>query len=302
VARLNAKAAEPEYYPPRARWYSPFFSLGDTVRRRLALDRIHLPREMTWPGLVAGFLVPGLAVHIRGPRLWGNAAMLGCGFLFFFFLLFFGYRAGNLAFGLLLSIHTTGFVYYCTPLLQREPEPLKSRLLYTLLTLVALGLVIYLPARNVILQHWLMPLRANGQVYVVQRQFPVAAIQRGDWIAYKLGNDSSSWDAGGGHGTVYVRSGLGFGPVLAMAGDRVAFSNNVFTVNGIQHPLLPHMPQFGEVAVPEKNWFVWPDYSIRGAGNEERISSTMLRLALIPEKDFAGKPFKRWLWRKQITP
>ena len=32
-------------------------------------------------------------------------------------------------------------------------------------------------------------LRLNGQVIVVQRQFPANAIQRGDWIAYKLGSE-----------------------------------------------------------------------------------------------------------------
>jgi hypothetical protein len=251
-------------------------------------------------GLVAGFLVPGLAVYIRGPRRWGKAALAGCGLLLLLFIVWFGYPAGNLAFGLLLSIHITGFVYYCSPLLSEAS--FQSRLLFTLLTMMALSLLIYLPIRNVVLQHWLVPLRLNGHVFVAQRQFPAAAIQRGDWIAYKLGGGSSGWQTGGGHGTVYVRSGMGFGPVLAMAGDRVTFSTNVFTVNGIRHPLLPHMPRAGEVAVPEKNWFVWPGYSISGEGDENRITSQMLQLALVPENDFVGKPFQRWLWRRQITP
>ena len=95
----------------------PLFILGAAVRRRLALDRIHLPREITLVGLVAGFLVPGLAVYIRGPRLWGRAALAGCGLLLLFFIVWFGHPAGNFAFGLLLSIHVTGFVYYCSPLL-----------------------------------------------------------------------------------------------------------------------------------------------------------------------------------------
>jgi hypothetical protein len=295
VARLNAKAAESEYYPPRARWYSPFFCLGDAVRRRLALDRIHLPREMTWGGVVAGFLVPGLAVHIRGPRLWGKAALLGCGFLFLSFMVWFGRPAGNFAFGLLLSIHTTGFMYYCSPLLQQEQ--LRSRLFFTLLTLVALGLGIYLPARNVILQHWLMPLRINGQVAVVQRQFSADAIRCGDWIAYRL-RGSGGWE----EGAVRVRSGMGLGPVLAMAGDRVEFSPKAFTVNGISHPSLPHMPTSGGLTVPENNWFVWPNVGISGHGNvgEDRISAAMLQMATVSREQFAGKPFKRWFWRRQI--
>jgi hypothetical protein len=300
VARLNIPEEASPYYPPRARWYSRPFSFGSAIRRRLALDRIRLPREMALVGLVASFLVPGLAVYIRGPRPWGRAALAGCGLLLLLFIVWFGYPAGNLAFGLLLSIHITGFVYYCSPLLSEAS--FQSRLLFTLLTMMALSLLIYLPIRNVVLQHWLVPLRLNGHVFVAQRQFPAAAIQRGDWIAYKLGGGSSGWQTGGGHGTVYVRSGMGFGPVLAVAGDRVTFSTNVFTVNGIRHPLLPHMPRAGEVAVPEKNWFVWPGYSISGEGDENRITSQMLQLALVPENDFVGKPFQRWLWRRQITP
>jgi hypothetical protein len=286
VARLNIQEEASPYYPPRARWYSRFLSFGGAIRRRLALDRIRLPREMALIGLVAGFLVPGLAVYIRGPRRWGKAALAGCGLLLLLFIVWFGYPAGNLAFGLLLSIHITGFVYYCSPLLSEAS--FQSRLLFTLLTMMALSLLIYLPIRNVVLQHWLVPLRLNGHVFVAQRQFPAAAIQRGDWIAYKLGGGSSGWQTGGGHGTVYVRSGMGFGPVLAMAGDRVTFSTNV--------------PRAGEVAVPEKNWFVWPGYSISGEGDENRITSQMLQLALVPENDFVGKPFQRWLWRRQITP
>jgi hypothetical protein len=302
MARADANETGSAYYPPRARWYSPIFYLGGTIQRWLVLDRIRarLPREIAFVGLFAGFLVPGLGFWMRSAKIWGKAALSGCGLMLFLFIAGFGYPMGNLALGGLIAIHVTGFVYYCSPLFRQEE--FGFRLIFTLLAVIGIGLLIYLPIRNVVLQHWLVPLRVNGRVFVVQRQFPAAAIQRGDWIAYKLGSGSGSWESGWAHGTVYVRSGMGFGPVLAKAGDRVTFSTNVFTVNGIQHPLLPHMPQSGEVAVPEKNWFVWPGYSISGAGNENRITSIMLQLALVPEIDFVGKPFQRWLWRRQMTP
>jgi hypothetical protein len=300
MARAKIVETDSPYYPPRARWYSLFFYLGGAIRRRLWLDRIHLPQEMTFVGSVASFLVPGLGFHIRGPRLWGKAALMASGFLFFFFLVGFGHPVGNFALGLLLAVHATGFIYYCSPLLREEE--LRGRLAFTLLALLAIGLLFYLPVRNVILHRWLVPLRFNGQVIVVQRQFPAAAIQRGDWVAYQLGGGSSGWNGGGGHGAVRVRSGMGLGPVLARAGDRVEFFTNRFTVNGIQHPLLAHMPKSGEVAVPEKHWFIWPELGISGYGNtpEGNIMATMQQLALVSENDFIGKPFKRWLWRRQI--
>jgi hypothetical protein len=62
------------------------------------------------------------------------------------------------------------------------------------------------------------------------------------------------------------------------------------------------MPKSGDVAVPEKHWFVWPELGISGYGNtpEGNITAMMQQLALVPENDFVGKPFKRWLWRRQI--
>ncbi|HXR04600.1 MAG TPA: hypothetical protein VN836_07815 [Verrucomicrobiae bacterium] len=294
MARTFIHESASPYYPPRARWYSPLFYWGGAIRRRLTLDRINLPRALTLGGLVAGFLIPGLGIHLRSPKLWGRAAIPACGFLFFGFLVWFGFPAGNIAFGLLFAVHTIGFVYYCNPLF--EQELVQSRLWFTLLTLVGLGLLIYLPGRNVILQHWLVPLRLNGHVMVVQRQFPAAAIQRGDWVAYRL-HGNEEW----GENAVYVRSGLGLGPTLALAGDRVEFSTNAFTVNGAPHPLLPHMPVSGGLIVPEKNWFVWPNVGISGHGvGEDRISSAMLQMAVVSENQYIGKPFKRWLWRQQI--
>jgi hypothetical protein len=298
VARLNTQEDASSYYPPRARWYSLLFYFGAAVRRRLALDRIHLPREMNFGGLIASFLVPGLAVNIRGPRLWGKAALVSCGLLFLLFIAWFGHPAGNFAFGLLLSIHTTGFVYYCSPLLL--DAPFRSRLLFTLLALLAIGLLIYAPIRNVIQQHWLIPLRVRGNVIIVHRTGAPHDIKRGDWVMYSQ-NGEQTGEAHNG-GAVRVRAGFGCGPVLAVAGDRVEFSTNVFMVNGAAQPLLPHMPTSGEVVVPEKHWFIWPELDISGHGNvgEASISAAMLQMATVSQEQFIGKPFKRWLWRRQV--
>jgi hypothetical protein len=296
VARLNIQEEVSPYYPPRARWYSHLLSFGGTIRRRLALDRIHLPREMTFGGLIAGFLVPGLAVYVRGPRLWGKAALVSCGLLFLLFIAWFGHPAGNFAFGLLLSIHISGFVYYCSPLLL--DAPFRSRLLFTLLALMGIGLLIYLPIRNVILQHWLVPLRVRGNVVIVHRLGVPYDIKRGDWVMYSL-NSKQTGEAHNG-GAVWIRAGFGWGPVLAVAGDRVEFSTNAFMVNGEAQPLLPHMPNSGTLTVPEKHWFIWPELDINGNGNAGNISAIMLQMATVSQEQFIGKPFKRWLWRRQI--
>ena len=285
------------YYPPRARWYSRIFYVGLAVRHGLALDRIRIPNELTLHGLIGGFLVPGLAVSLRGPRLWGKAALLACALLFLLFIVCLGHPFGNYAFGLLLAIHASGFVYYCSPcLLDKE---FWIRIVFTIAILLSLGLMIYTPLRSAIQDHWLMPLRMNGRVIVVGKFDPAHSVARGDWIAYTLAGYSLS---NHGYENTYGETGVGFGPVLATSGDRVEFSAKSFDVNGVSHPLLPHMPAAGTLTLPENHWFIWPSYSISGQGNESQISSRMLRMATVSEDQFIGKPFKRWFGRKQILP
>ena len=120
---------------------------------------------------------------------------------------------------------------------------------------------------------------------------------------YSMG-ESSAGDAHRPGGAVRVRAGFGCGPVLAVAGDQVVISSNTFSVNGISHPSLPHMPGAGSLTVPENHWFIWPNLDISGHGNvsEASISSTMLDMASVNATQFFGKPLHRWFWRKQILP
>ena len=300
VARKFIPDEASAFYPPRARWHSAFFYLGGALRRRLALDRLTLPQEMRLSGLLAGFLVPGLAVYLRGPRLWGHAAISLCLLLFIIYTLWLGYSAANLALGLMLSVHSTGLVYYCSPLLAHEP--LRARLAFTCGSLLGLLLVIYLPMRNVIQAHWFTPVRMNGQVFVVQRISKPVSVHRGDWVAYRFDQDAVGENYHGG--TVWMRGGMNLGPVLALPGDTVVFSSNSFSVNGVVQTNLPHMPLAGDLVVPEDHWFIWPNLEISGHGNvgESRISSALMGLSNVPETNYFGQPFARWFWRRQILP
>ncbi|MFZ0826283.1 MAG: hypothetical protein WAO02_02565 [Verrucomicrobiia bacterium] len=302
MAKAKTVETDSAYYPPRARWYSPLFHVGGTLQQRLALDRLRacLPREMALGGLMAAFLVPGLGFYLRGSKLWGKFALAGGGLLILAFIAGFGYRAGNFALGLLIAVHATGFVYYCSPFLGQEK--FGGRLGFTLLAVLAIGLLFYLPMRNIILQRWVVPLRVGEKVIIVHRQRSPDDVKRGDWVMYSV-NGEQTGEAHNG-GAVWVQAGFGWGPVLAVGGDRVEFSTNAFRVHGEAQPLLPHMPTSGELVVPEKHWFVWPEFDISGHGNvgESAISAAIMQLATVSEKQFIGKPFARWLWRRQITP
>jgi hypothetical protein len=289
---------ESAYYPPRARWYAGLFYLGHALRGRLALDRLRLPDKVTLPGLAAGFLVPGLAFWLRGPRLWGRAALATVPVLLLIYVVWMGCPAANFAFGLLISLHVTGTTYYCQPMMANEP--FASRLRFTFLILLGVGLLLYLPARFYLEERWVIPLRQNGRVMVVERHYQPRNIQRGDWVAYAWQEDEQ-----GPHGNVvWVRAGMGLGPVLAVAGDRVQFSNSLFAVNGRYQPSQPHMPAAGEFIVPENHWFIWPNLDISGHGNvsQASIDSAILGLASVNESQFFGKPPARWCGRQQILP
>src|ERR1039458_3237933 len=167
MARPHISEEASSYYPPRARWYSFVFSLGNVLRRRMVMVRINFSRAMKIRVMDARFFVAALA---------GSAA------LFLIFIVWLGYAVANLAFGLLISLHATGFVYYCNPLM--AGERFRSRLAFTFLMLMAIGLLLYMPARSFIQGHWVTPLRINGHIIVVQRSFQPRHIQRGDWVAY----------------------------------------------------------------------------------------------------------------------
>ena len=288
-----SKATSP-YYPPRARWYAPVFRVFAATRLTMAMDRIRLPSIVTWRGLIVSFLIPGLGFYLRGPRIYGRMAMAACGLLFLIFIAFFGYPFGNLAFGLIISTHTTGITYYLGPELQKWR--LRERVLLTILILMSLGFLYYGPLRDIIQNRILMPLQINGRVVVVEKLAPMGTVQRGDWIAYHITRSAEYGD----DMAIHIHSGTGFGPVLAVAGDTVEFSAKGFSINGVLHPLLPDMPSSGSFVVAQKHWFIWPSYSVSGHGYQSRVSSLMLELANVSEDQYAGKPFKHWLWRKQV--
>lgn len=286
------------YYPPRARWYAPLLNLGYLGRRRLGLDRLQMPTGLSFRGVICGLLVPGLAVWVRGPRIWGRLAVSLCAVLVFVFLAFLGYTVGNLAFGLLLSVHVTGLLYLCGPWL--EAKTVGSRFWWSLGLLFVLAALFYLPARSFLQDHLFMPLRVRGHVVVVSKLASMATAKRGDWVAYTVGR----WDSREAyfeHNGVVVQAGYGFGPVIGVAGDRVRFAPDSVEVNGVALPRRPLMPSSGEVVVPEKHWLVWPEFDTSGHGfiAQEQIEATLLRTATITADQMVGRPFKHWFWRRQ---
>lgn len=282
---------ESPYYPPRAGWHRPVFRWVEALKRLMWLDRIHLPAGMAHRAFVAGLVIPGYAFVARRERVIGRVVMSGYALLAAVFIVWLGYPVANFAFGLMLSIHVSSVIFLFNPWL------VAARLAFRLATGIGLLLVIggglYAPLRRQIESKWLVPLRIEEQVVIVQTFSSPTTVKRGDWVAYSLEGERATG--------LHARAGLGLRPILAKAGDLVRFKAETFEVNGVSSPRLRHMPTSGEVTVPEKNWFIWPEFAISNRGNtaEAAISTALLRLATVSEKQFVGKPFQRWFWRRQ---
>ena len=268
--------------------------MSDATRRRLALNHIRLPPQVTSREFFVSLLVPGYAFWARAPRHWGIAALVASGLFLLTFVVELGQPVGNVAFGLLLSLHSTGVVYLLEPSL--AGRRLGFRILVSCAAMAALYLFLYRPGRNFVENHWLMPLRIHNRVVVVQRFTSPQRVHRGDWIAYSLSEHF------GDH--IIAMGGYGFGEVLAVAGDRVRFSETACEINGVPRSLLPHMPTSGEIIMGEKTWFIWPDITVgggHGCVGDSALAATMLQMATVEEQQFVGKPFKRWFGRRQVV-
>jgi len=300
VARQNIEEVVSSYYPPRARWYRRIYAPWFALQRGLHLEKIHLPAGVTFQQFVLSLVIPGYAFFANGRPILGRAFLSAYGLGAVLFVVALGYSLGGLAYAVMISAHASSIVFLegCW---FRERLEFRFRLALAGLTLLAVWLAVYAPIIGYVEGHWIIPLRVRENVVVVHRLASVPVIQRGDYVMYSLHE---------GHNrlihnqAVFVNSGFGWGPLLAVAGDRVEFTTNHVIVDGEARALLPHMPDRGGFVVPEKHWFVWPELDISGHGDvgEANISAMMMELAVVSESQFIGKPFKRWFFRRQIAP
>jgi hypothetical protein len=288
------KNASP-YYPPRARWYGFLSSVGSNVRRRLFFHNIRFPATISCGRILASFLVPGLGFYFGGFWLRGRLITMAYLALALVFCAELGRFAGNAAFGLLIAIHAMSF--NCLFERQLAGLELRSRILLSFAMLLALGGLLYMPARNLLENHLFAPIRINDRVVIIQKFKNVPEVRRGEWVAYTLGGGGV-----GGH-DVYVGTGLGLGPVLGIGGDRIRFSRASFEVNGVPQPRLANMPESDELVVYEKHWFIWPRFNISGHGavSEATLINMFLQHASVSEQQFEGKPLKWWFWHRQFA-
>jgi hypothetical protein len=209
------------------------------------------------------------------------------------FLIWIGYPAGAISLAILMSIHTSSILY-----MNRRLTPdveLWQRIAWSLVVFALVSLLVYQPLRQQVERRWFMPLRIGERVLIIKTSSSPGLVKRGDWVAYRI-------NTGWGYRT-RVDEGYGIGETLAVAGDKISFQANGFSVNGILHPRRSYMPAKGSLVVADGSWFIWPDVTISGHGEvgADITENAMTALAMVPRSNFVGVLFHRWWWRKQ-TP
>jgi len=280
------------YYPPRAQWYRGLGNLGYLASRKSGLDALGRRLKISAPRLLLSGALPGYSCFVLGRRRWGQAILAGYCLAAVVFLVWLGYAVAHLAMGAMISLHVLSLVQ----LLARWPTEMstRTRIATSLGTFLATSLLIYAPLRAVLERHFFLPLRVEDRVVVISVRSPAEGVQCGDLIAYRI---RSAWV-----GNTYLRAGYGMGRIEAVAGDRIRFDGEGYTINGVTRPRRADMPRNLEWVVPQNHWFIWPDSAIKASGNGDIAPKVVQELALVPESQFVGKPFQRWFGREQVKP
>jgi hypothetical protein len=284
--------ADVSFYPPRAprgrffrdRWYR--------LRRALKTEKIEAGYYRVRPSMLA-FLVPGYGLMAAGRRIYARAVVIGWLTLALVFLIWMGYPEGNLAMGLMVSLHATSAIALF--LRTVTAETLSQRLGLAALVLGGLLALLYLPFTHWVLPRILIPLDNEGRVVIVRVGGNPDNVRRGDWVAYRT---VGTYNYAG----VRVVEGYGLEQVLAVPGDTIRFHETHYEVGATSYPRRVHMPQEGEWQVEPDCWIIWPRLERRGnnAQNMEGAVGVVWRdLAHVPQENYIGRPMKRWFWRKQ---
>ena len=304
---------EPEptslYYPPRAPFFSPLRNGWQSFRRQLFAKRSFLPKNLSLGKLLLGFWIPGYGYCINGtaaPARW----VLGAWFLGLFTFLAllteppirsaaFEIAPAYLAFGLMISLHATSATHMVAMVWQMVE--FSRRVLVGVLVTAFMILFVYFPAWELVQRRWFLPVDFNGTRLIVYPRADVATIRRGETVLYRI---RGSYDSG-----VAVGEGYGLQPVLGLPDDQIRFDKKVFWVNGERQPSRPEMPTEGEVVVTARHWFIWTELHTTIYGNADRNENVLaqrqqafLKLSLVAQEKFVGRPYERWLFWKQSLP
>src|SRR5207247_2262425 len=152
------------YYPPRAPWHSPLRNLFWGLSRRLHLESMRLPLDVTiWCALLS-VVIPGYAWAAHGQRTTARV-IYGCYALAaVVFIIWLGHLVAACAFGVMVSLHVSGVLHLIGR--QSLKLDLRWRMLLSLVAFSAVYLCIYRPLQNQFERRLALPLRVGQKVVI----------------------------------------------------------------------------------------------------------------------------------------
>jgi hypothetical protein len=261
------------------------------------------PAELTRRETCMCWLVPGFAFLKFGRPLMGKLTFLFCIGAVLLSISRIGTTSAIVAYGLIITIHAISILRFLEIAYQIENFAKKEtghfvntkRLFYTVALTFILAELLYLPLQKQITKRWILPLEIQGQLIRVNACASPHSLGRGDMVAYHIPYEFASEAT-----ATPIREGYGIKAIFGIAGDRISFSSTAVFRNGAPFPRERGMPIQGEVIVPEKHWFIWPDFTIsRGDIN---MINFPLKQATVSETKFVGTPFSHWLFIPQKLP
>ncbi len=285
-----------QFYPPRARGWGRLRSVAAFFRRIRYASPLEIPKGLG--STICGLLLPGYAFRLFGYKMVAEIAVSLYGVAAFLFVANLGLPFANYAFSFLIAIHALSALVMTRNF---SVEPTLGRRLWSAASVLVLIIICYNLALTAF-GYVVTPLNYNRKVYVVNGLASSRKVGRGDQVAYHIRAAGHTFRTAYEHGAVIVEDGFGIGEVLAVAGDQIEFTKKEFTVNGISQPRKLRMPESGKIVVPEKHWFIWPEFAITVQGQAAQIQADQMlaRMGMVDADDFVGTIFRHWFWRKQL--
>ena len=284
------------FYPPRARGWRRFRGVRFALRRMRYACPFEVPKGLGWT--ICSFLVPGYTFRILGYRLVARLVIAAYLVAALGFIVALGLPAANYFFAAMIALHAVSAFFALARIFPTEEFAGRFWRAATVLALLIIGYSFALA----LFGHVVTPLEFNKKVYVINRLVSAGGVTRGEHVAYRIESNAERFGGAGYHGTIIVEDGFGFGDVLAISGDTIEFTPAALVINGIPQQRKARMPATGSIVVPENHWFIWPEFAINmhGQAAEIQANEMLARMGMVNAKDFVGRVFGRWFWRKQL--
>ena len=199
-----------------------------------------------------------------------------------------GWTAGGWAAGIMITLHALGVAeYFYSGKLWPEPNHRLPRYVGVFLAVA----IAYWAVGHRLVALVVVPMETERGAILINPTTSPKSLTRSETVAFHR----KYWRAS----NFALRDGLYIGEVLGLPGDVIVFSGSTFAVNGQTQPRRTAMPKTGGLTVPANHLFIWPFELRRDLAFEPDASSLAQNVALVPNAELLGRPYRRWFFRRQ---